>query len=79
MTQAATLNTGPHYEPASSTAIRLRLPGESTKALDGEPIVSPHNAPKAPWLHCACTPLPNGASAWKAPTPSTPIRAPAVR
>ncbi len=41
MTQAATLNTGPHYGPASSTAIRLRLPGESTKALDGEPIASP--------------------------------------
>lgn len=41
MTQAATLNTGPYREPASSTAIRLRLPGESTIALDGEPIASP--------------------------------------
>ena len=41
MIQAATLNTGPHHEPASSTSIGLHLPGKSTIALDGEPIVSP--------------------------------------
>jgi hypothetical protein len=44
MTQAATLNTGPHHEPASSTTIRFRLPGELAIALDGEPIApSPHH------------------------------------
>jgi hypothetical protein len=69
MIQAATLNTGPHHEPASSTAIRLRPPGESTIALDGEPIASPPQRTQgslAVWRYCACTPLPNGASVWPA-------------
>ncbi len=64
MTQAATWNSGPDHEPASSMAIRSRLPGELAIALDGEPISSPPQRTEGSMAVLLLYPVPNGASIW---------------
>ena len=64
MTQAATWNSGPEHEPASSMAIRSRLPGELAIALDGEPVPSPPQRTQGSMAVLLLYSIPNGASIW---------------